>query len=186
MARFRRLGAVEWQAGPLAWRNWAVKPDFGPGADPDTSYFGGPWRQHNFPEEHQSAVVHHGEQLHALEVMPVRNRKPRPNRAPDPLVPGGMWAWSIFKHDDAKPDNPWRFPSDWASRGPGSATRGSSAKYYGFTKDPEDAKREAEENWELHKQHVDSLNPLRGAGGTDDGGGYDLDDIMRRFDGGEL
>jgi hypothetical protein len=165
MAKFRRQASVEWQTGPAGWRNWAVKPE----VDADTSYFGGPWRQHNLPEEHQSAIAHHGEQRHALEIMPVRNREPRPGRTPDPLQPAGMWTWAIFKHDHTRTDNPWRFPSDWAS---GTDVTGSPAKYYGFTKDPEDAKREAEENWELHKRHVDSRNPIRG-------GDYDINDIMR-------
>jgi predicted RNase H-like HicB family nuclease len=50
----------------------------------------------------------------------------------------------------------------------------SQAGYYGQAPSREEAMQEAQDNWEAHKAHVDAHNPLK-----NDGGGYDINDIMR-------
>lgn len=165
MAKMRRAGqqqeSPDWRVGPAGWSEWAVDPGRGPDGEG--------WTQWNLPEEHQSAVVHHGESRYALEV--------KPNRfEPDPggEWPDGRkaWTWGIFQHG---PDHTiqeatdWTFPGNWKDR---HTQTGSPASYFGHADSAEEAQREVERNWELHKQHVDSQNPVRG-------GDYDINDIMR-------
>jgi len=170
MARFAhlRVAGVQWQHGvPGPWAAWTL-PERGP-------------LRHE-TADHSTATVHHAEQPFTLEVMPDMNRQ----RSDAPL----SWTWGLFQNG-RDPDNhhltdsQFTFPGALIERynpDHDSTVEGGSngSGYIGHgVNTREEAMREAEEAWEAHKVRVDSRNPLHG----DD---YDLGDIMRRFDGGEL
>jgi hypothetical protein len=157
MARFRHLHAAEsydWQRGrPLGWSQWTQ-----PRASDN--------EPHN-PDDHISAVVHHGEKRYGLEVMPDDNRP-------------GQWVWGTHEHrPNADPDNyhegyggEW---INWTSPGEWDHPPGTPAKYHGHADSPDEAMKAAQDDWEAHKAHVDAQNPLRNGDGED----YDINQIMR-------
>jgi hypothetical protein len=170
MARFAhlRVAGVQWQHGvPGPWDKWTL-PERG--------------TLRHETADHSTATVHHAEQPFTLEVMPRMNRQ----RSDAPL----SWTWGLFQNG-RDPDNHHLTDSEFTFPGTlikrynpdhdSSAVGGSNGSgYVGHDVNTrEEAMRQAEEAWEAHKARVDSRNPLRG----DD---YDLGDIMRRFDGGEL
>jgi hypothetical protein len=165
MARFAhlRVAGVQWQHGvPGPWDEWTL---------PERKMF-----RHD-TADHSTATVHHAEQPFTLEVMPWMDRQ----RSDAPL----SWTWGLFQNG-RDPDNhhltgsEWTFPGALGDRYYPDSHPNSGTGYIGHdVPTREEAMRQAEEAWETHKALVDSRNPLRG----DD---YDLGDIMRRFDGGEL
>lgn len=163
MARFRHLhvaGGVEWRHGvPGPWAKWTL---------PERNMF------QTDPADHATATVYHAEQPFTLEVMPKvdrRNGHDRPMR----------WTWGIFQNG-RDPDNhhltdsEWTFPGALGDRYYPESHPKSGSGYIGMhVPTREEAMRQAEEAWEAHKAHVDSLNPLR----NDD---YDLNSFMRDHD----
>lgn len=164
----RRLASdfqYPWQQNnPLAWSEYV--------SDNPSELSPSGYPKHH-ADDHSSAIVHHGEQQFGLEVMPNSYDNKNP------------WTWGIHQHKNKRslvwddPDIPEEYKGEWLnwiSSGEWDHPEGTPAQYFGQAATREEAMQAAEENWEKHKAHVNSQNPMYG----------DINDFMRRFNNGEL
>jgi hypothetical protein len=198
MARFRHLAAkINWQHGVLL-----------PDTAQDMKYYNdtyvhqiAPGNRNAFPEWHPEAVstafIPYGERMHALQV----NREPGIIRINTGKTGDqNSWVWSIKAHKGDDLENPdhgemlnqvdendpvhgalseW----DWNGSLTGGQeihksrddSNGTDGGYWGYHTTQEGAMRAAENAWNKH------IGENSGDVGT-----YDINDIMKRFDGGEL
>lgn len=170
MARFRHLHAAEgldWQHGtPLPhtkkWHDEAARDALrDPNRNPD----------HYDSSKHSVALTSHGEQRYGLEVFPHQPWKDSP--------PG--WAWTIQQQNGPDISNPDHWGHSFhLQRDHGRASENpSGAVYSGGGDTREEAMAEAEHNFQKHVDHLNGQNPLKRSD-------YDINDIMNKFNGGEL
>lgn len=197
MARFRHLHASQ----PINWQHGVLLPDtarYLKNYNEQTAD-GGSFPFWN-PEDVSTATVAHGEQMHALQV----SKEPHMIHVDAAGNQGPSWIWSIRVHngDDHKNPDQWEHLNqvpedvplpgdkhDWDFNGSltggqelnksgaddNANSDGTDGGYWGYHDNREGAMQAAENAW---KKYVgDTGNVV---------GDYDINDIMRKFDGGEL
>jgi len=188
MAKFRQLHA---SSSNINWQHGLVLPDIALAMN-DVDY--GPsedWK----PEDVSTAMIPHGEQMHALQV----SKEPYMYNT-STGQPSWIWSLKVHNGDDLKDPEQWSYLNqvyeplpgdkhewDWN----GSLTGGQEIHK---SKEDENANSDGTDGglWGYHQTREGAMKAAENAwnkyvGNTSDTlGGYDINDIMDKFNRGEL